>query len=128
MGESAYAPMEPARRPAGHPQDRPSYRVLVHRKYADKWSQIVGRVGADAANRFWDHVSSNPGGTPETATSCILKGKAGEPKKDGFSRMIHYELSSMARINYQYSDDYQTLPGGDKHRVVFIWTIDYSSH
>ena len=34
----------------------------------------------------------------------------------------------MARINYQYCDAYKTKPDGDVHRVVFILSIDYSSH
>jgi len=124
----AYTPLEPARRPGGKPSRHPTYRILVHRKYADAWSQIVSRVGLQQAQQFWDHVASNPGGPTALASTTFLKGKAGKPKLQGFSRMIHYEVSSMARINYQYCDEYQTSSTGDKHPVVFIWTIDYSSH
>lgn len=124
----AYDPMQPARRPGGKPTKAPEYRVMVHRRYADAWSQIVERVGEQQAMQFWDHVAHHPGAKTGLASTTILKGKAGKPKMDGFSKTIHYELSSMARVNYQYCDDYRTTPDGDPHPVVFIWTIDYSSH
>lgn len=62
------------------------------------------------------------------ASTRPLKGKAGAPKEKGFSKTIHYELSSMARIDYQYCDSYRTKTDGDAHKVVFILAIDYSSH
>jgi hypothetical protein len=104
------------------------YRVLVHRQYADKWSELVDRVGEDAAQRFWDHVAMMPGTIPATAGSCILKGSAGRPQEPGWSRTVHYEISSMGRINYQYNDAYRTSPDADPHKIVAIRTIDYSSH
>ena len=42
---SAYQPLQPARRPAGKPIEKPTYRVLVHRKFANHWAQAVERVG-----------------------------------------------------------------------------------
>ena len=47
---SAYEPMEPARRPGGKPEEKPCYRVLVHRKYESAWEQIVERVGIQQAD------------------------------------------------------------------------------
>ena len=101
---------------------------MVHRKYRSAWEQIVERVGLQQAQQFWDHVAKTPGMKDPIANTCYLRGKAGVPKEKGFSKTIHYELSSMARINYQYCDFYQTKPDGDAHKVVFILTIDYSSH
>ena len=110
----AYDPEVPAKRPGGKPNNAPKYRILVHRKYEAAWNQIVERVGMQQAQQFWDHVAYTPG----------IK----DPIAKGFSKTIHYELSSMARINYQYCDEYQTSPDRDKHHVVFILSIDYSSH
>jgi hypothetical protein len=124
----AYRPLWRARRPGGRPLVAPAYRVLVHRQYADKWLELADRVGEDAAQRFWDHVAMTPGTMPATAGSCILKGSAGRPQSAGWSRTVHYEVSSMGRINYQYCDSYQTAPDADLHKVVAILTIDYSSH
>jgi len=102
--------------------------VLVHRKFADKYSQIVERVGLEAAQALWDHLASSPGAPPALGSTCILRGKAGLPHGPGWSRTVHYELSSMARVNYQFHDSFRTSESSDAHRVVAILTIDYSSH
>lgn len=106
----AYDPEVPAKRPGGKPNNAPKYRILVHRKYEAAWNQIVERVGMQQAQQFWDHVAYTPGIKDPIANTCFLRGKAGVPKGKGFSKTIHYELSSMARINYQYCDEYQTSP------------------
>lgn len=90
--------------------------------------RLSNGLALQQAQQFWDHVAYSPGSKDPIANSCFLRGKAGTPKGKGFSKTIHYELSSMARINYQYCDEYQTSPQGDKHHVVFILSIDYSSH
>ena len=59
--DSAYNPMEPARSLGGKPLEKPKYRVLVHRKDASAWEQIVERVGLKQARQFWDHVAQSPG-------------------------------------------------------------------
>lgn len=127
-GGSAYRPLEPARRPGGKPEAAPAYRVLVHRKFAGKWSQVVSRVGLDAAQALWDHLATAPGSPPPTSATCYLRGKAGLPQGPGWSRTVHYELSSMARVNYQFHDAFRASDSGDEHRVVGILSIDYSSH
>lgn len=124
----AYAPYEAARRPGGRPSDRPKYRVLVHRQFRDHWSELSSRVGESSAQRFWDHVSSTPGLTSGLANTSILRGRAGVPKGPGWSKTVHYEVSSAGRINYQFNNAYSTERGGDPHPVVFILSIDYSSH
>ncbi len=124
----AYQPLWPAPRPGGRPTEAPVYRVLVHQKYFDRWLELPERVGLEAAQEFWDHVACLPGQKPALAPTTILRGSAGLPKGPGFSRTIHYEVSSKARINYQYCDTYRTTLDGDPHRVVAILTIDYSSH
>ena len=95
----AYDPEGPAKRPGGKPNNAPKYRILVHRKYEAAWNQIVERVGMQQAQQFWDHVAYTPGIKDPIANTCFLRGKAGVPKGKGFSKTIHYELSSMARIN-----------------------------
>lgn len=125
---SNYQPLRPGRRPGGKPTNAPVYRVLVHRKFLEKWQALPERVGLAAAQDFWDHVAATPGTPPPTASTCILRGKAGLPQGNGWSRTIHYELSSMARINYQFNDAYTTAPDGDPHRVVAVLSIDFSSH
>lgn len=127
-GSRAYQPLVPARRPGGKPGGAPEYRVLVHRKFLDKWSQLTDRVGLAAAQELWDHLATSPGAPPSTASTCILRGKAGLPQDAGWSKTVHYELSSMARVNYQYVDAYKTSEAGDEHKVVAVLSIDYSSH
>ena len=125
---SAYRPYEPAKRPGGKPDETPKYRVLVHRNYTHHYSELVPRVGLQQAQQFWDHVSCSPGRTDPIAQTTILRGRAGRPKEPGWSKTIHYEVSSSARIDYQYCDAYKTGPDGDPHPVIFILTINYSSH
>ncbi|TCO64246.1 hypothetical protein EV192_10110 [Actinocrispum wychmicini] len=126
--DSAYQPLQPARRPGGKPTHAPRYRVLIHRKYHAHWTQIVDRVGLDSAQQLWDHLSAHPGQVPEINSSCILKGRAGRPHGEGWSRTVHYELSSKARVNYQFHDRFTIGAQSDEHPVVAILTIDYTSH
>jgi hypothetical protein len=129
MTGSAYEPHVPARRPGGKKPDyQPKYRPLVHRKYLGHYEELVDRVGLKQAQQFWDHIAQDPANPDPIAPTCLLKGKAGKPKGPEWSRTIHYEVSSSARIDYQYSDTYKRQPDGDPHAVVAILTINYSSH
>jgi len=125
---SAYQPFQPARRPEGKPAGKPTYRVLVHRKFANHWAELVERVGLQQAQQFWDHVSQAPGSTSGIASTVILRGKAGRAQGPGWSRTHHYELSGAARIDYQYHNEFRVRTDGDAHPVVAILTINYSSH
>jgi hypothetical protein len=125
---SAYDPHMPARRPGGKPDEAPKYRVLVHGRYLGHYEELAERVGIKQAQQFWDHVAQDPGNPDPIASTCFLRGRAGRPKSPGWSRTIHYEVSSSARIDYQYHDSYTTEPDGDPHPVVAILTINYSSH
>jgi hypothetical protein len=102
--------------------------VLVHRRFKRHYDGLVERVGLQQAQQFWDHVANRPGQPDPIASTTFLRGKAGQPQGPGWSRTIHYEVSSSARIDYQYCDDYKTTPDGDPHPVVAILTINYSSH
>ncbi len=128
MPTSAYRPFEPARRPGGKPQSKPAYRVLVHRQYTDLWNQLPDRVGLENAQQFYDHVAFTPGRPPSVGTSTILAGKAGRPSEEGFSRVIHYEITGAGRLDYEYNDAYRGGSKGDPHPVVRILTISLSSH
>jgi hypothetical protein len=128
MNQGAYLPYVPAKRPTASPSDKPLYRVLVHRKFKNHWDELVERVGETAAAQFWDHVAHTPGQKPPIASTTILKGKAGDPIDSGWSRTYHYEISGAGRIDYQFHNDFQTTSGGDKHKIVAIMTINYSSH
>lgn len=125
---SSYNQNEPARRPGGKPLDRPTYRVLVHKQFRQKYLELADRVGLQQAQQLWDHLATKPGAPTALASTCILRGRAGDPKGPGWSRTVHYEVTSMARVNYQFNDNYRNGPDDDKHRVVAILTIDYSSH
>jgi len=127
-GESAYDPLRPARRPGGKPDRAPTYRVLVHKAFHSHYNELVSRVGEQQAKQFWDHVAHQPGKPDPIAQTTILKGKAGKPRGSGWSRTVHYEVSSSARIDYQYHDEYTTTAEGDPHRAVAILTINYGSH
>jgi len=126
--DGAYRPYLPATRPGRRPSERPGYRVLIHRQFKNHYEQLPSRIGLEQAQRFWDHLATSPGVMPATAGSCILKGRAGQPSGPGWSRTVHYELSSMARANYQYNDAYTGGALGDPHPVVRILTLDFSSH
>jgi len=94
----------PARSPGGRPKTAPVYRVLVHHQYLHAW------------------------GPPSVGTSCVLKGKAGEPHKKGYSKTVHYEISGAGRINYLCSNTATDGERGDHHRVIKILTFDLDSH
>lgn len=124
----AYRPFVAARRPGASPDQKPSYRVLVHRHFIDEWNSLVERVGLDSAQRFWDHVAHTPGEPPAVGQCSVMKGKHHGPKWPGYSRTIHYEISGAGRIDYQYNP--QSIEGaeGDPHPVVKILAIDLGSH
>jgi hypothetical protein len=128
MNDSAYSPYRPARRPGNRPVESPRYRVLVHKSYIGLYDQLARRVGIQQAQQFWDHLCTRPGSPCEVASITILRGKTGKLKAPGWSRTYHFEISSMARANYQFNDDYKTVFDGDSHRVVFILTLNFSSH
>ena len=124
----SYRPFVPGARPGSRPSERPRYRVLVHHKFSELWKEIPSRVGLESAQQFYDHVSATPGEPPQVNSSVVLKGKAGRPKFDGGSRTIHYEISGAGRIDYQYVNEFTGGKLSDAHPVVFILTIDLSSH
>jgi hypothetical protein len=128
MNDSAYDPLQPAKRPGGKPDEQPKYRVLVHKRFRRLYEELAARAGLQQAQQFWDHVAHDPGSPAPVASTCILKGQAGRPKGPGWSRTVHYEVTSSARIDYQFCDEYQTSPEGDSHKVVAILTINYTSH
>lgn len=101
---------------------------MVHRQYAERWQQLAHRVGMQGATEFWDHVAHSPGTLSGTSKTTILKGKPGKPKGPGWSPTYHFEISGAGRINYQFHNSYKTAVDGDEHPVVFILSIDYSSH
>lgn len=124
----AYSPYQPAARPGEAPSEAPRFRVLVHRKFYRLWLALPDRVGIESAQQFYDHVAYAADRPPDINTSCILRGKAGKPVGEGFSRTIHYEVSGAGRINYQYNQTYTGGAYGDPHPVVFILSINLSSH
>lgn len=128
MTEKAYAPFVPAQRPGSSPGAKPVYRVLVHRKFLNQWNDMVDRVGLQQAQQFWDHVAYTPGQTSPVASITILRGKAGWPMAEGWSRTNHYEVTGAGRINYQFHNEFSDGALGDAHKVVTIRTIDYGSH
>lgn len=120
--------IDPPRRPGGKPGIKPRYRVLVHKNLLDRWNDLASRVGLESAQQFYDHVTANPGQPSSVNRTTVLKGGAGRPKAEGFSRTVHYEISGAGRIDFQYADRYEARRRGDPHGVVFILAIDLSSH
>lgn len=126
---SAYKPYTSTRRPGGSPEDRPLFRVLVHRKHEERWNELADRVGLDQAPRFYDHVSRTPGTPPEGVNVSRLRGRAGKPHEVGFSSTLHWRVPGRAaRIDYQYNPEYRGGQRGDPHPVVRIIAISFSSH
>lgn len=128
MANSAYQPFEPARRPGGKPDEAPNYRVVVHRRYADQYNRLPEAIGLQQAQQLWDHLATSAHEFAALGSSTILRGTAGKPRGVGWSRTVHYEASSKARVNYQYHKQYTTVDGGDPHPVVAILTIELGSH
>jgi hypothetical protein len=101
--------------------------VLVLKAFRRKYDELVDRVGLQQAQQFWDHLAACPGQPSPVASITVLRGRAGRAV-NGWSRRYHYELTSMARADYRFRDDYVASPGGDPHPVVQILTIAYGSH
>lgn len=125
---TAYHPYKPARRPGARPSSAPRFRLLVHRDHLDRWRQLVERVGQQSAQQFYDYVTATPGAPPSINSTTVLRGRAGRPIADGFSRTVHYEVSAQARIDYQYNDRFSGGAQGDEHPVVYILAITFASH
>ncbi len=124
---SRYVPYQRARRPGGRPDQKPLWRVLVHRKCADGWDELVQRVGLQSAQRTWDHLAMQPDRPPDIGQCTKLRGMDAYAK-DGWSPIYHYEASSMVRLDYQYHAGYQTGSDSDPHPVVRVLRIEFSSH
>lgn len=126
---SAYSPFTNTRRPGGKPDYEPQFRVLVHQKHAPRWEQLVERIGLEQAQRFYDHVAQHPGAPAAGIRMNILKGRAGNPEEQGFSRTVHWRVpGSGARIDYQYHARYGGGRDGDEHGVVRVIAIAFGSH
>jgi len=127
--QRAYRPYVPAARHGGRPSgdEKPSYRVLVHRQYEEMWNELPERVGVEAAQQFYDHVAWTPGEPARVNRTSVLRGKAGRPR-DGFSHVIHYEISGAGRLDHRYHNSYDQGLKGDSHPIVQILTISFSSH
>ena len=102
--------------------------MVVHHQHKDRWDELTKRVGLESAQQLYDHLAQTPDRPPAINRSTILKGKAGKPAEEGFSRTVHYEISGAARIDYQWNREYRTVPDGDPHPVVRIIAITFSSH
>lgn len=112
----------------GAPATKPAFRVLVHHGYLEVWNSLAERVGPMNAQQFWDHVAMTPGQPPKVGTSSVMKGKYAAPKWTGYSKTVHYEISSAGRIDYQWSARATEGARGDPHGVVRILTIDLGPH
>jgi hypothetical protein len=93
-------------------------RVLVHRQYLGTWSSLAERVGLENAQQFWDHVAFTPGEHPLIGTSSVMKGKHNGQKWPGYSKTIHYEISSAGRIDDQYNPSSTEEAEHDAHGVA----------
>ena len=101
--------------------------MLIHKRLLPKWEELVKRAGIQGAQQFWDHVSDRPDQPPRLGTCTPLKGKH-NAGRDGWSRRYHYEISGAGRIDYEFHPQYNSGGLGDKHPVVRIICLDWSSH
>lgn len=126
---SVYKPYTNTRRPGGKPDYEPRFRVLVHNRHQHRWDELEDRIGLDQAQRFYDHVAQHPGEPAEGIRMNVLRGKAGKPDEEGFSRTVHWRVpGSAARLDYQYDAEYSGGGEGDEHAVVRVIAIAFSSH
>jgi hypothetical protein len=123
----AYDPFLTTERPGGRPETKPRFRVLLHKRHLAKWEELVRRVGSQNAQQFWDHVSNRADQPPLLGTCTPLKGKH-NAGRDGWSRRYHYEITGAGRVDYEFHHEYAGGAVGDKHAVVRIIGIDWSSH
>lgn len=127
MTPGAYSPFEPARRPGGHPDIQPTWRVLIHHKYRNLWAELPDRVGLQNASRAWDYLAHTPNSPPRIGQCTKLKG-TDKFAKNGWSAVYHYEVSGAGRIDFQYNQAFTGGGRGDSHPVVRIIRLDLSSH
>jgi hypothetical protein len=123
----AYDPYLTTERPGGKPDKKPQFRLLIHKRHLSKWQELARRVGLQNAQQFWDHVSFRPDQPPLLGTCTPMKGKH-NAGRDGWSRIYHYEITGAGRVDYQFHAEYGEGEVGDKHRVVRIIGLDWSSH
>lgn len=127
----AYAPYVAARYPAaGSPEEKPQWRVLVHRQHVNDWNRILEVCGESNAVELWTHLTTRPDQKPLLGSVTIMRGNQHSKKADGMSRVHHYRISGAGRVDYRFNPEYQVkgTPPGDKHRVVQIISIDLGSH
>lgn len=122
-----YRPFVAARRPGGKPKHAPAWRVVVHRKHLDLWSQLADRCGVQNAQQLWDHLANQPDRPPQLGTVTRMKGKH-MSGTDGWSGIHHYEIIGAGRVDYRYHPRWKTSPDADEHKVVQIVSINLSSH
>lgn len=100
----------------------------MHRQFRSEWASLPDRVGLESAQQLWEHLAHTPGRVPAVGTTSILRGRAGRPMAEGFSRTVHYEISGAGRVDYQFCDRFRAHPDGDEHAIVVILAINLSSH
>lgn len=122
----AYDPFLTTSRPGGKPAEKPRFRVLFHKRHLPKWDDLVSRVGVQAAQQFWDHVSYRADKPPLLGQCTPLKGEH-NAGKNGWSRRYHYEISGAGRVDYEFHHNYR-IGDGEAHAVVRIIGLDWSSH
>lgn len=125
----AYAPYVSARYPApGSPDDKLTWRVLVHRKHLEEWKRIFEVCGDSNARELWIHLTTRPDQKPLLGTVTPMKGRQNGPTADGTSRVHHYEVTGGARVDYRHNSNFRVNGSGDPHRVVQIVLIKLGSH
>lgn len=100
---------------------------MVHQKYQDKWDALTERVGLQSAQRAWDHLATQPDLPPPIGHCQKLRGME-KYAKDGWSSLYHYEVSSMARVDFQFNPGHRADPEKEPCQVVRIVRIGLSSH
>lgn len=125
----AYRPFIAARYPAnGRPENKPVWRVIVHRKHAREWNRVAEMCGDSNARELWEHLTTRPDREPLLGTVTPLKGRHNRATSDGMSRVYHYEITGGGRVDYRYNATYQVGDDGDPHRIVQIISIALGSH
>lgn len=90
------------------------------------WGDMVTAVGDESASQCWDHLAQNPGQKPPINSGNPLAGKQFGPTADGFSRVMHYRVSSAWRVDYRFHDTYRTSATGEPHKIVVILWVGRS--
>lgn len=123
----AYDPLVSVESPGGKPEKKPRFRVLINKSHWRAWERMIQAVGAQSAQRLWNHLAHSADQPPLVGQVTRMKG--GHMKATGgWSAVHHYEVSGAGRVDFRYHHSFTGGATGEPHGVVQVIRVDLSSH